>query len=232
VRALHVGEASEPAHTLDAVTETHTPADDAAAQHEAEYKAAALYNVSWESGAGASIWARVVEDELARHEATRERYGEKPDRETWDRLHGTAFVLVVAIDQVLKFEHRVRRLTGDAELQKARVRFDAVGPDAEKLRELVAHLDDYAVGKGHRQTGRKEPPLSDQRPSVLIYWGEGGSGTVLSLGDQRLNLREAADAAVALAHVVESVGAKHLARVEKEANAALRRRFGLPPEEE
>jgi hypothetical protein len=42
--------------------------------------------------------------------------------------------------------------------RKARARFDAVGPDAEALRDLVAHLDEYAVGKGSRQTGKRLPP--------------------------------------------------------------------------
>jgi hypothetical protein len=52
----------------------------------------------------------------------------------------------------------------------------------------------------------------------------------LDLGDQRLNLRAAAKAATDLAQVVERVRAKHLVRAEQEANAAGRRRFGLPPE--
>jgi hypothetical protein len=198
------------------------------AQFRAERKAAALHNVSWEVGTGAAIWARVAEDELARHEEARERWKTKPDRVTWDRLHGTAFVLVVAVQQVLAYEHRVRRLSGDAELAKARARFDRVGPDAKDLRDLVAHLDDYAVGEGRRQTG-EQPTITDRHPSVLIYWGE-GTGTMLSLAGLHLDLRTAAMAAVDLARVVERVGAKHLTLAGQEADAALRRRFGLPPE--
>jgi hypothetical protein len=45
-----------------------------------------------------------------------------------------------------------------------------------------------------------------------------------------LNLRAAANAATDLAQVVERVRLKHLARIEKEANAVLRRRFGLLPD--
>jgi hypothetical protein len=48
------------------------------------------------------------------------------NREAWERLHSTAIVLVVAIDQVLTFENRVRKLTGDGELAQARAEFDAV----------------------------------------------------------------------------------------------------------
>jgi hypothetical protein len=138
-------------------------------------------------------------------------------------------MLVVAIDQVLAFERRIRRLTGDAELAQARAHFDAVVPDAEALRDLVAHLDAYAVGEGWRQTGAQMPTLSEPYLTTFIFWTDGG-GTVLNLGDEQLNVRTAASAAVKLAQMVERVRAKHLERVEREANAAARRRFGLPPE--
>lgn len=134
-------------------------------------------------------------------------------------------MLVVAIDQVLAFERRVRRITGDAELAQARARFDALGPDAEALRDLVVHLDSYAAGEGWRQTGHGRPAISDQFLATFIYWGNGG-GTILDLGSQQLNLRVAAGAAVDLAVVVERVRAKYLERAEQEANAALRRRYG------
>jgi hypothetical protein len=32
--------------------------------------------------------------------------------------------------------------------------YDPVGAEAEALRDIAAHLDQYAVGQGHRQTGR------------------------------------------------------------------------------
>jgi hypothetical protein len=55
-----------------------------------------------------------------------------------------------------------------------------------------------------------------------------GGGTILRLEDEHLNLRAAANAAVELAQVVERVRARHPERAEREANAALRRRYGLP----
>jgi hypothetical protein len=76
-----------------------------------------------------------------------------------------------------------------------------------------------------RRTAREEIYLT-----TLLDWADGG-GTVLNLGDEQVNLR-AANVAIelALVVVVERVRAKHLKRVEQEDNAALRRRFGLPPE--
>jgi hypothetical protein len=202
-------------------------------QKAAEHKAAALHNVGWETGAGATIWARAIDDVLALHESARERFAANTaDLETWERLHGTAFMLAVAIDQVLAFERRVRKLAGDAELARARERFDAAYPDTKGLRDLVAHLDEYAVGEGRRQIGKQSPPMpriSDKYLWALIYWGDGG-GTIMSLGGEHLNLRAAANAAKDLAQVVERVRETHLKQAEQEANAAMRQRFGLPPE--
>jgi hypothetical protein len=184
-----------------------------------------LHSVGWETGAGAAVWARAVSDELARHEAARESFGATGSREAWERLHSTAFLLVTAIHQVVTFEHRIRCLTGDAELARARERFDFVAPQTEALRDLVIHLDEYAVSQGRRQTGRAKPPIREPYLWSDIYWVDGG-GTILSLGGEGLNLRTAANAAVELAEVAERVREKYLRRAEHEANAALRRQRG------
>jgi hypothetical protein len=55
-----------------------------------------------------------------------------------------------------------------------------------------------------------------------------GGSTFVHLGDERLNLRAAADAAVELAHLVEKARVRHLHLAERDANAALRRRFPIP----
>jgi hypothetical protein len=150
--------------------------------------------------------------------------------EEWGRLHSTALLLVVAIDQVLAFERRVCKLTGDAELAKARTRFDAVGPRAEALRDLVAHLDEYAIGQGRRQTGKAGPPINDPYVRTQVYWGvdDDGTpqGTVLDLGRESVNLRAAGRAAIALAEVIDRVRARHLQRTEQEAREAFAQRWG------
>jgi hypothetical protein len=202
------------------------------AAREAERRAAELHYLGWEVGAGASIWARAVQDVLVLHESSRERFeANTVDREAWERFHASALMLVFAIEQVLAFERRIRRLTGDADLQKARARFDAVCPDAEELRDMIAHLDDYAVGSGWRQQATEDgapPSISEQNLAVTPFWvGDSGeySGTYIDLGDKRIELRVAARAATDLAEAVEQVRARHLARVEKEANDARRRHY-------
>jgi hypothetical protein len=205
--------------------------DDEATRRAAEHKAAALHRLGWEEGAGTTIWARAVQDNLELHESARKRFAANDaDLESWERLHATALTLVVAIDQVLAFERRVRRLTGDAELARARDRFDAVRPDAEALRDLVAHLDAYAVGEGKRQRGEGKPPaISQKYVSMLISWSD-AEGTTVNVGMEQLNLQMAAKAAIELARVVERVRVDHLKRAGHEANAALRRQYGLAPD--
>lgn len=195
-----------------------------AAHEEAIHKAAALHNLGWEQGAGATVWARAVRHELAWHEEARERWGDgNRSLEVWESLHASALMIVVAIGQVLSYERRVMGFSGDAELAAARDRFDAICRDADALRDLIVHLDDYAVGAGWRQTGRGEQPqLGDKYLATFLYWSDGG-GTMLSLGGHQMNLRDAAQAAIELAQVVEQARAKALERVEREANTALRR---------
>ncbi|HEY0344575.1 MAG TPA: hypothetical protein VGC59_08000 [Solirubrobacteraceae bacterium] len=201
-------------------------------QRVADHRAAALHALGWRTGAGTAIWARVISDELARHDGARERFRTNTvDREAWERLHGSGLVIVVAIAQVLAFEERVRKLTGDAELTPARAAFDLVGARAGALRDVAAHLDAYAVGEGDRQTGRgrqHEPAVTERHVEQFISWTESGD-TLLALGEDRLNLHAAARAAIVLAPVVEGVRERHLRLVEARANAALRRRHGLDP---
>ena len=150
-----------------------------AEQHAGEHLAGALYMLGWQVGAGAAIWAQVIKDELARHDAARARFETNTaDRESWDRLHGSGFVLAVAIAQVLAFETRVRKLTGDADLANARANFDAVAPHANAVRNVAAHLDEYAVGEGRRQTERRPPherAISERNVQPFVYWTDSGA---------------------------------------------------------
>jgi hypothetical protein len=66
--------------------------------------------------------------------------------------------------------------------------------------------------------------ISEPNLAVQPFWTDGG-GTYIDLGDKRIELRVASKAATELAHAVEQVRAKHLAKVEKEADDAMRRRF-------
>ena len=96
-------------------------------------RAAALANLDATNGLGARIWARAVEDELARFEEAIERFtAGTVDDVTWDRIHGAAVLLSVSIAQVLAFERRVQSLTGDAQLKSARDAFDRPLPQRSR----------------------------------------------------------------------------------------------------
>jgi hypothetical protein len=108
-------------------------------------------------------------------------------------------------------------------MRRARASCDRAFPDVEGLRDLVTHLDEYATGTGLRQRGTHQPQLNEQAVSTFMYWTNDG-GTVVNLGDRTIDLRRAARVVVDLAEAVEQAREKGLARAEREANEALRRR--------
>jgi hypothetical protein len=203
---------------------------DADEQQRAGELAEALGALDVHEGAGPTIWSRVINDELARHVEAREQFiAENATLATWERYHGSALVIVVAVDQVLRFENRIRKLTGDAELARARKAFHAdVGHAAKAIRDVAMHLDDYAVGQGNRQVGRHragESAITDRNVKAFIYWTDAGE-SYLTLGGDQLSVDGAARAAVALAEVVEVVRGKHQKLAIKRFANAVRRQVG------
>jgi hypothetical protein len=201
--------------------------EDALPYLEAVERVITLHRLGPENGTGATVWARAIRDNLELHGATRDLHPNMAAEDV-ERIYATSFQLIVAIDQVLRYETRVRSVTGDADLQKARARFDKVCPDANELRDLVAHLDEYAVGTGLRQTGKAEPPLTlDASTEPLIHWVD-DRGTTVELAGHRIEIRATAAAAVELAAEVERVRAKWQRRAEQEADEELHRRRNTP----
>jgi hypothetical protein len=179
------------------------PEEKMAREGELAEKLAAL---GLEHGAGATVWRRVTLDELAHHVEAREQYkAGNGTNETFAQYHGTALVIVVAVDQILRFEHRVRQLTGDTALQRARKTFDdEVGRAANYIRDVAMHLDDYAIGIGNRQTGKQGPALTERYVRNTVYWTDLDE-SYISLGGHQLSVDRTAYAAVKLAEVVEQV---------------------------
>ena len=162
-----------------------------------------------EEGAGAVVWRQVIEDALAQHVRARDDIRRPPNHVAYARYHGTALVIVVAVDQVLRFERRVRQLTGDAELQKTRQKFEhEVGNSAKAIRDIAMHLDDYALGEGNRQTGKQGPPVTERYVRNTVYWTDRNE-SYISLGGDQLSVERTAHAAIQLAEAVERVRAKH-----------------------
>lgn len=170
------------------------------------------------------IWARVIADELERYDSAQAALNES--REQFERMQGIAMILVVAISQVETLERRLRQLVeADPQLERARKAFDQRVADIAALRNTVMHLDEYAVGRGRRQTGKIHPRV-DMRNIFPSLTGvpksanlqEGGRPVffaMLDLGDERINLHVAGSAAIELARVVELVRERHLRNVER-----------------
>ena len=179
------------------------PEEKMAREGELAEKLAAL---GLEHGAGATVWRRVTLDELAHHVKAREQFkAGNATNDTFAQYHGTALVIVVAVDQILRFEHRVRQVTGDAALQKARRAFDdEVGDSANYIRDVAMHLDDYAIGVGNRQTGKQGPAVTERYVRNTVYWTDLNE-SYISLGGHQLSVDRTAHAAVKLAEVVEQV---------------------------
>ena len=203
-------------------------------QQRAAERMNSLGALSPENGAGVTIWRRVIVDELARHVEARDEFiAHKGDHVTWERFNGSALVIVVAVDQVLRFETRVRKLTGDAELARARKAFTAdVGVAAQAIRDVAIHLDDYAIGRGNRQTGRHRPgerPITDRTIQAVLYWTDLGE-SYLMLGGDQVSVDRTAQAAVELADIVERVRATHQRLAAKRYVDALMQWAGLETE--
>jgi hypothetical protein len=66
------------------------------------------------------------------------------------------------------------------------------------------HLDDYAIGKGNRQTGKQVPVVTERYVQNTVYWTDLNE-SYISLGGHQLSVDRTAHAAVELAEVVERV---------------------------
>jgi hypothetical protein len=188
-------------------------------QQKAAELAESLAALSLQEGAGALIWGRVIKDALASHTEARKQFlGKTAKQSTFERIYGTAYVIVTATDQVLRTEKRIRKLTGDAELAKARQKFhDRAGHSVEAVRDLAMHLDEYSVGKGHRQTGKANAATPvRRRVQTSLIWTDNNE-SYFSIGEDQVSVERTAHAAVELAQAVERV------RLTQQRNA--RRRY-------
>jgi hypothetical protein len=200
---------------------------------EACRRGAALWGLGPLAGTGATIWKRVIADELERYDEARGRFRNRTaDLATWERLNGIGMVLVVAVSQVLAFGERVQNMTGDAQLARALADFNATAGDVKSIRDMAVHLDAYATGEGHRQTnrGRQAGPSVRDAVNPFHSWVsttfaaedgtpiEGPEAAILDLGDEQINLHRAGEAAMVLADVIEQTRQRYEQKAEERAD--------------
>jgi hypothetical protein len=113
-------------------------------------------------------WARMIALQLHRvergqHEVVRAAGIQPTAEDPWPLQSALAVVradahfLMVAIGGLLRVAERYRRLTGDARVQGAEEKFEAVAPGAKEMRNVLEHAERYAVGDGNLQKDRKLP---------------------------------------------------------------------------
>ena len=113
-----------------------------------------------------------------------------------------ALLLLTAIRRLELVAARIGAHTGDEAIAAALVRFREDGPHAKDLRDVLEHLDEYAVGQGrHPRTGAQ------------VHWwpriGQDVGRTFATIGELHVDLDAAAAAALELAHTSEHAWRKH-----------------------
>jgi hypothetical protein len=135
------------------------------------------------------------------------------------QVHGFLFALALRnlIRAVKEGAIPAADTAGDGErsekLQKVLAEFNRQVPDAVRFRDIVQYLDDYQRGMGrHKRKKGKKGGKEKHRPvrNVAVWLERSSTGTVsLHVADGRrrvdLDVRHAADAAVALAERVQDI---------------------------
>lgn len=138
---------------------------DLKAARDAERKAAELDHLGPRVGAGATIWARAIQDVLPLHESARERFATNDaSLEVWERFHATGLTLIVAVAQVLAFAGRVESLTHDAEIV---AELTQAGLRKQTIRKTVSVLamvlDHHGVQPNPARDRRVKLPREEKR---------------------------------------------------------------------
>jgi hypothetical protein len=111
-------------------------------------------------------------------------------------------MLLTAVRRLELVAMRIAQHSGDEALAGALVRFRDDVPDAKDLRDVLEHLDEYAVGQGRAaRTGAQG-----------LWWpriGHDHGRTFATIGELHVDLDAAAAAAVELARTTELAWREH-----------------------
>jgi hypothetical protein len=158
-----------------------------------------------------AYWSAVVELQLRRleegiaaHTARRDHPARGPNSfadgfsaslmHSFGPMQADAYFLLVAVRHVLAIADRAAAHLDLAPTRAAIVRFQREVPDAKDLRDVTAHLDEYATGGG------KLKDRGIQGHGMIQV----GTDAVMRAGELKVDLRRAANAAVDLARTVNS----------------------------
>jgi len=122
------------------------------------------------------------------------------------RLRIETHFLLVAIRHVLRCYRRSASATGAVELEAAGAAFDVRVPEAKNFRDVLEHIDQYAVGEGRLQADDPEAQRFGLR--VDFDTADPSGHVTLLMGERSLPVKDAALAAIDLAAAVEVADAR------------------------
>jgi hypothetical protein len=122
--------------------------------------------------------------------------------------HVDGYLLILAIRQVLRSADAMdKAVGGDKDLREAQARFLAEHPQAQTMRDVIIHFDEYEDGTGKLQKTGEVGPLT-------IWFGVGDDSVTLALASNlTVELSTASSAALALADATLSAKDRYLARL-------------------
>ena len=125
--------------------------------------------------------------------------------------HIDGYFLVLAIRQVLRSAEAMdRAIGGDAGLRNAQTRFLAEHPQAQKMRDVLSHFDEYEAGKGKLQR-------SGEVGALNVWLGVGEDSVTVALASNlTVELSAASSAALALADATLSAKDRFLTRFRRQ----------------
>ncbi len=156
-----------------------------------------------------AFWGEVVQMQLSRIERGAEAHrtrGPHPERRAADDgfaaslshdlgpIQADAYFLLAAVRHILTLADRYAERFDAGRADAALARFDTEAPDAKDLRDVLTHLEDYALGRG------KHPRFKAERQWSIQLGLDFDRGEFdLRAGTLHVELRRTAHAAVALA---------------------------------
>src|SRR4051812_15264010 len=120
-------------------------------------------------------------------------------------IRGDSHFFLVAVGGLLRLARRYRELTGDARVSNGEARFSAAVGDAKDLRDVLEHIEDYAIGEGNLQREGKIPKVNDSLPDVHLADGDPTSEIELVFAGMAVPVKRAAAAAFELARELDAV---------------------------
>lgn len=166
----------------------------------------------------ASYWGAVVEMQLRRLERGTEAHRRRelhPERVTradgfeaamtgdFGPMQADAYLLIVAVRHLLALADRYAERHSPERVQAARAAFDREAPDAKGIRDVLAHIDAYALGQG-----RRDHYEAQGQWFIQLGIDDARREFDVRAGRLRVELRRTARAAAALADALTEIASE------------------------